>query len=48
MRTALMTLSKMLELEREGNFEDEAVIGGLERFVSTWRQEATMPVMIHS
>ena len=41
MRTALKTLSKMLELEREGNFEDEAVMGGLERFVSTWRQEAT-------
>ena len=41
MTTAFMTLSKMLELEREGNFEDKAVMGGLEKFISTWRQEAT-------
>lgn len=41
MRTALMKLSKMLDLEREGNFEDKAVIGGLETFVATWRKEAT-------
>ena len=38
--SAFSTLSKMLNLERENNFEDKAVIGGLQKFVSSWRQEA--------
>ena len=41
MTTAFETLVRMLELEREGSYEDKAVMGGLEKFIATWRQEAS-------
>ncbi len=37
MTSAYVKLSKILELERKGDFADRAVMGGLGKFVPTWR-----------
>jgi ATP-dependent DNA helicase RecG len=40
METALQKLGKVLELERQGGFKNRAVIGGIERYIPTWIQDA--------
>jgi len=40
MTSAYVKLSKILELERKGDFADKAVMGGLGKFVPTWRRQA--------
>jgi ATP-dependent DNA helicase RecG len=40
METALQKLGKVLELERQGGFKNRAVIGGIERYIPTWIEDA--------
>ena len=40
METALQKLAKVLELERQGGFKNRAVIGGIERYIPTWIEDA--------
>ena len=40
MTSAYAKLSKILELERKADFTDKAVMGGLCKFVLTWRKQA--------
>lgn len=42
MSSAFEKLQRILELEREQNCQDRAVIGGLERFLTYWRKEAEL------
>jgi ATP-dependent DNA helicase RecG len=40
METALQKLVKILELERQGGYRNRAVIGGVERYIPVWIEEA--------
>lgn len=40
METALQKLAKILELERQGDYRNQAVIGGVERYIPVWIEEA--------
>jgi ATP-dependent DNA helicase RecG len=40
METALQKLAKILELERQGGYRNRAVIGGVQRYIPVWIEEA--------
>ena len=40
MTSVYVKLSKILDLERKGDFADKAVMGGLGKFAPTWRKQA--------
>ena len=42
METALQKLEKILDLERTGGYKNRAVIGGVQRYVPTWIEEARL------
>ncbi len=40
METALQKLNKILDLERQGSYQNRAVIGGIQRYIPVWIEEA--------
>ena len=40
MKPSLLKLQKFFRLEAERNYDNRAVVGGLERMLDTWQAEA--------